>query len=124
MAGIIKRGKTWAATFYLNGKRTVRSTGVKIEQHGYTKHQLKTMAQQQAERLEALAKGDAVREGLLTRSPWTGVKLPKNDTAHHEPFTREEVRKLLTDLPSIWQDMVKLCIYTGGQRIGDVDLLH
>ncbi|MBQ7022053.1 MAG: hypothetical protein IJN29_00610 [Akkermansia sp.] len=124
MAGIIKRGKTWAAIFYLNGKRTVRSTGVKIEQHGYTKHQLKTMAQQQAERLEALAKGDAVREGLLTRSPWTGVKLPKNDTAHHEPFTREEVRKLLTDLPSIWQDMVKLCIYTGGQRIGDVDLLR
>ncbi len=226
MAGIIKRGKTWAAIFYLNGKKVKRSTGVKIEQHGYTKHQLKTMAQQQAERLEALAKGDAVldkqmdalraaaeaagsgrriptvydyithsyraeggeqnvsnakrahklflthlgsnatkrldkitremcqsfidaqiqqrkavgtvtvyrshlakvfndavREGLLTRSPWTGVKLPKNDTAHHEPFTREEVRKLLTDLPSIWQDMVKLCIYTGGQRIGDVAML-
>ncbi len=68
MAGIIKRGKTWAAIFYLNGKKVKRSTGVKIEQHGYTKHQLKTMAQQQAERLEALAKGDAVLDKFVPRN--------------------------------------------------------
>ena len=62
----------------------------------------------------------AVRDGLLTRSPWAGVKLPKADTVHHEPFTREQIRTLFTKLPPLWQDMVKFCIYSGGQRLGDV----
>ena len=221
MAGIVKRKKTWMAIFYLNGKKMIRTTGVKIKQQGYTARQLENLARQQADKIEALARGDAmldkqidalraaseaagsgaripsahdyfiafkpegghqnisnakrahnlflthlgadaakrldritrdmcqrfiddqsktmsagtvkkfrahlscvfntaIRDGLLTRSPWAGVKLPKVDTVHHEPFTREQIRTLFTKLPPLWQDMVKFCIYSGGQRLGDV----
>lgn len=38
-------------------------------------------------------------------------------------FTPEEVKRMLQVLPSEWCSMVICCLYTGGQRIGDVALL-
>lgn len=60
MAGIVKRKKTWMAIFYLNGKKMIRTTGVKIKQQGYTARQLENLARQQADKIEALARGDAM----------------------------------------------------------------
>lgn len=221
MASIIKRKgrQDWYACYYVNGKLIRKSTGVKLKEAGYTAAQLKKLAQTQAERMEALARGDvlldkqidalraaadaagngkvpslveylnkfkisggeqnrsnvirafklflnflgadslkrldritremcqkfidyqasrvsagtvrrykcsiacafnaAIQEGFITRSPLSGIKLPKDRPMKRELFTHEEVRKMLTEFPLTWRDMVLICLGTAGQRIGD-----
>ena len=221
MASVEKRNgrKCWYAVYYVNGKKMRKSTGVSIKEVGYTAAQLKKMAQTQAERMEAVARGDvlpdrqidairaaaeatggsrvptlkdyldkfdiaggeqnrsnvkrafqlfldflgadslkrldritremcqkfidyqttrvsagtvrrykcsiacafnaAVQEGIIIRSPLAGVKLPKDRPMKRELFTHEEVRRMLTELPQVWKDMVLICLGTAGQRIGD-----
>lgn len=60
MAGLIKKGNTYYAIFYLNGKKVKRSTGVKAKLADYTNRQLVNWARQQAEKLEAIANGEAL----------------------------------------------------------------
>ena len=62
MASIIKRKgrQDWYACYYVNGKLIRKSTGVKLKEAGYTAAQLKKLAQTQAERMEALARGDVL----------------------------------------------------------------
>lgn len=221
MACIVKRSGRldWYACYYVNGVQVRKSTGVKIKSEGYTPAQLKKMAQVQADRMEALARGDslvdkqidalrsaadamggarvptlrdyldkfeiaggeqnhsnvkrafmaftkflgadalkrldritrdmcqgfidyastqlspgtvrrykgsiacafnrAIRDGYILRSPLLGVKLPKERPMRRELFTNEEIRKMLTELPTAWKDMVLICLGTAGQRIGD-----
>ncbi len=221
MASVIKRKgrQDWYACYYVNGKLVRKSTGVKIKEVGYTAAQLKKLAQTQAERMEALARGDvlldkqmdalraaadatggtkvptlkdyldnfdiaggeqnrsnvtrafqlfveflgadalkrldritremcqnfidyqttrvsagtvrrykcsiasafnaAVRDGYLMRSPLNGVNLPKDRPMKRELFTHAEIRRMLTELPQVWRDMVLICLGTAGQRIGD-----
>jgi integrase len=47
----------------------------------------------------------------------------KAENKVHEPFSREELNYLLQELPRDWADMVRVCLYTGGQRLGDVALM-
>lgn len=61
----------------------------------------------------------AIREGYITRSPLLGINLPKIRQVKRELFTHEEVRKMLTEFPQVWRDMVLICLGTAGQRIGD-----
>lgn len=221
MASLEKREgrKSWYAVFYVNGKKVRKGTGVNIKAVGYTAAQLKKMAQIQADRMEALARGDvmldkqmdalraaadatggakvpslkdyldnfdiaggeqnrsnvkrafqlfvaylgadslkrldritremcqnfidyhaarvsagtvrrykcsiasafnaAVRDGYLMRSPLNGVSLPKDRPMKRELFTHEEIRRMLTEFPQAWRDMVLICLGTAGQRIGD-----
>lgn len=38
-------------------------------------------------------------------------------------FTMEEVKRLTEILPGEWPDMIRVCLYTGGQRLGDIATL-
>ena len=67
----------------------------------------------------ACAFNAAIQEGLSMRSPLVGIKLPKERTVKRELFTHDEVRRMLTELPQDWRDMVLICLGTAGQRIGD-----
>lgn len=221
MASVIKRKgrKDWYACYYVNGKPIRKSTGVKLKEAGYTSSQLKKLAQAQADRMEALERGEvrldkqidalraasdatggakvptlkdylenfkiaggeqnrsnvkrafnefvsflgadslkrldritpemcqnfidyqatvlspgtvrrhkgsiacafnaAIREGYISRSPMLGIKLPKDRPTKRDLFTHEDIRLMLTKLPTAWQDMVLICLGTAGQRIGD-----
>lgn len=36
----------------------------------------------------------------------------------------EEVKRLVEILPGEWPDMIRVCLYTGGQRLGDIATLR
>lgn len=68
----------------------------------------------------------AVNERLFPFNPFKGVKpgkRDKNDTMERRAFTMEEVKQLTEVLPGEWPDMIRVCLYTGGQRIGDIATL-
>ena len=76
---------------------------------------------------------NAVRDGIIQRSPFSNVCLSKiwRAVARHqprkqkrEPFTAHEMSRLLTELPSPWNEMVAVSFLTGGQRLGDVCCLR
>lgn len=46
------------------------------------------------------------------------------DKQKRYPFTLAEIKKLITDLPAPWSDMVAVSWYTGGLRLSDVCLLR
>lgn len=80
-------------------------------------------------RLEALGAmfNRAVRERLLEVNPLRGIRVPKwalNEAREREPFTREELQKMLEVLPGEWPDMVVVCLLLGGQRLSDVATLR
>ncbi|WP_297406294.1 tyrosine-type recombinase/integrase [uncultured Akkermansia sp.] len=65
----------------------------------------------------------AITAGLLAANPFSGVRAEKarrGDKQERKAFTLEEVRRLLDVLPGEWPDMVRVCLYTGGQRLGDI----
>ena len=70
------------AIFYLNGKKMIRTTGVKIKQQGYTARQLENLARQQADKIEALARGDAMLDKQIdalraaSEAAGSGVRIP------------------------------------------------
>lgn len=65
----------------------------------------------------------AVEQKLIFSNPFRGVypsKLEKNDKQERKAFTIEEVKQLLKMMPDEWPDMIRVCLYTGGQRLGDI----
>ena len=73
----------------------------------------------------------AVDDELLVRSPMpVNLNLAKlarevnpelgRDKIKRLPFTAEELRILVTQVPAPWRDMSLVAVMTGGQRLGDV----
>lgn len=76
---------------------------------------------------------NAVKDGIIQRSPFSNVSLPRiwKAIAKHEPkaqeklpFTVPEMARLLTELPYPWKEMVTVSFLTGGQRLGDICTLN
>lgn len=68
----------------------------------------------------------AVDSRLIPFNPFHKVnpgKLDKADKQERRAFTMEEAKRLTEVLPGEWPDMVRVCLYTGGQRLGDVATL-
>jgi integrase len=67
----------------------------------------------------------AVKEGLLLRSPLANLEaLPEDDSVKRQPFTAEEVAKLMKHAPSEeWRGVILLGAY-GGLRLGDAATLR
>lgn len=66
----------------------------------------------------------AVDRELIPRNPFRGVMPSKADHQVEKQlrgaFTLDEVKRLLAVMPGEWPDMVRVCLYTGGQRLGDI----
>lgn len=66
----------------------------------------------------------AVDRELIPRNPFRGVMPSKADHQAEKQlrgaFTMDEVKTILASLPGEWPDMVRVCLYTGGQRLGDI----
>lgn len=69
----------------------------------------------------------AVEKGLIISNPFRGARLDKKkqqaDKQERSAFTVDEVKRLVEVLPGEWPDMVRVCLYTGGQRLGDIATL-
>ena len=68
----------------------------------------------------------AVNNRLFPYNPFKGVKpskIDRSDTMERRAFTMEEVKRLTEILPGEWPDMIRVCLYTGGQRLGDIATL-
>lgn len=65
----------------------------------------------------------AVDQRLFPYNPFKGVTpriRNRVDAAVKRAFTMDEVRRLTELLPGEWPDMIRVCLYTGGQRLGDI----
>lgn len=65
----------------------------------------------------------AVEQKLIFSNPFRGIipsKLEQNDKQERKAFTMDEVKRLLELMPDEWPDMIRVCLYTGGQRLGDI----
>ncbi len=75
-------------------------------------------------RLEDLSAcyNQAIKEELIDRNPFRGVRVPKWEMQPHErqPFTREDLRIIFDTFGGEWPDMVAACLLLGGQRLGDI----
>lgn len=73
-------------------------------------------------------------DDLMRKNPMRAVSLPAvaaavcpergADRQKRLPFTLSEIRRLITELPAPWCDMVAVSWYTGGLRLSDVCLLR
>lgn len=62
----------------------------------------------------------ARKRGLITHNPAAGVERIEGASIQREPFTLEEVQRLIAAAPDVeWRGMILLGLYTGG-RIGDL----
>ena len=62
----------------------------------------------------------ARKRGLITHNPAAGVERIEGASIQREPFTLEEVQRLMAAAPDVeWRGMILLGLYTGG-RIGDL----
>lgn len=70
----------------------------------------------------------AVDRELIPRNPFRGVMPSKADHQAEKQlrgaFTMDEVKMILDRFPGEWPDMVRVCLYTGGQRLGDIACLQ
>jgi integrase len=65
----------------------------------------------------------ARKRGLIVRNPAEGVERIDGEAVQREPFTADEVRRLLAAAPDEeWRGLILLGLYTGG-RIGDLSHL-
>ena len=69
----------------------------------------------------------AVDREILSRNPFRGV-MPSRSNHQAEKqlrgaFTMEEVNTIIECFPDEWPDLVRVCLYTGGQRLGDLATL-
>lgn len=65
----------------------------------------------------------AIEQKLIFSNPFRGVlpsKRELNDKQERKAFSMDEVKCLLELMPDEWPDMIRVCLYTGGQRLGDV----
>lgn len=68
----------------------------------------------------------AVDSRIIPFNPFHKVtpgKLESMDKHERRAFTMEEAKHLTDVLPGEWPDMVRVCLYTGGQRLGDIATL-
>lgn len=68
----------------------------------------------------------AVDQRLFPYNPFKGVNPTHQDRAdkiEKKAFTIEQVKLLTEILPGEWPDMIRVCLYTGGQRLGDIATL-
>lgn len=65
----------------------------------------------------------ACRKEIIARNPFAGVRpsrLNRTDKQERGAFTADEVRRMVEVFPDEWPDMILVCLYTGGQRLGDI----
>lgn len=69
----------------------------------------------------------AVDREILSRNPFRGVMPSRADHQAEKQlrgaFTMEEVNTIIEQFPDEWPDLVRVCLYTGGQRLGDLATL-
>lgn len=69
----------------------------------------------------------AVDREILSRNPFRGVMPSRADHQAEKQlrgaFTMEEVNTIIERFPDEWPDLVRVCLYTGGQRLGDIATL-
>lgn len=69
----------------------------------------------------------AVDRELIPRNPFRGVMPSKADHQAEKQLRGaiaiDEVKIILDRFPGEWPDMVRVCLYTGGQRLGDIATL-
>lgn len=76
----------------------------------------------------------AVRDNLIMKSPFFMVEVREEakclcpeklkKVQHLEAFTADEVAFMIRNFPAPWNDIVLVCVGTGGQRIGDIVCLQ
>ena len=70
----------------------------------------------------------AVERELITVNPFKGMgptaAMREKEAAEKEAFSLDEVQRMLREFPGEWPDMIRVCLYTGGQRLGDVATLR
>lgn len=68
----------------------------------------------------------AVKDRLLSANPVSLADMPKGEPPHRRrrAFTLEQLQHLIAECPPPWPAMIQLCFLTGGQRMGDIALLH
>ncbi len=72
----------------------------------------------------------AIRDDLIVKNPFFGVTVSKEAQAvcpeklkqkrKLDAFSAEEVSFMIRNFPAPWNDMVLVCVGSGGQRIGDI----
>lgn len=65
----------------------------------------------------------AVDARIIPSNPFRGIRpsaRERNDRQERAALSTDEVKQLLEILPGEWPDMIRVCLYTGGQRLGDV----
>lgn len=65
----------------------------------------------------------AVENQLIPINPFKGIipsKRERNDKQERAAFSMEEVNQMIKAFPDEWPDMILVCLYTGGQRLGDI----
>ncbi len=66
---------------------------------------------------------EAARSEILVRNPFDGVKPPPErpgDKLRRDPFSLDDIRKLIRELPPEWSSAVRCSYELGGQRLGDI----
>ncbi|MEG0427357.1 MAG: phage integrase SAM-like domain-containing protein, partial [Akkermansia sp.] len=65
----------------------------------------------------------AVEKQFIPSNPFRGVvpsKRERADKQERSAFSIEEVRRMVEVFLDEWPDMIRVCLYTGGQRLGDI----
>lgn len=67
----------------------------------------------------------AVDYKIIETNPFTAITKPhKGKAVKRRKFELEELEKVMAACNPEWRSMVKTCLYTGGQRLGDVATLR
>lgn len=93
----------------------------------------KTVTQYHTYIMRAFADAQDIH-GYISRNPMRPVSVAQEarllspekgaDKQVKEAFTAEEMRRLLTEAPLPWRDMVAVSYYLGGLRVGDVCMMR
>lgn len=69
----------------------------------------------------------AVERELIKKNPFKGLRPGKKEIEQErierKAFTVDEVKLMMKKFPEEWADMIRVCLYTGGARLGDVAVL-
>ncbi len=71
----------------------------------------------------------AYRDDLIAKNPFSALRVSEyavrgDAPQKREPFTREEISRMVREMPAPWCDMVLVSFLTGGQRLGDIACLR
>jgi integrase len=72
-----------------------------------------------AVKLVSMGFHDALRQGKIKFNPCTGLDPLEEDSAEREPFTLDEIKKLLGAATGDWKAVILFAYFTGA-RLGDV----